>query len=92
MPDAPSRSHRLGYDDPDNEAEERAVEYTLREFYPNAEREQSAVNQHYKRTHWRDNAYYQPAGFPQPAFPEGGKKNLLLPLYEILIFHHYLEF
>ena len=51
-------------DDPGNEAEERAVEYPLREFYPNAEREQSAVNQHYKRTHWRDDAYYQPAGFP----------------------------
>jgi hypothetical protein len=24
--------------------------------------------------------------------PEGGKKNLLLPLNEVLIFHFYLEF
>lgn len=51
-------------DDSGDEAEERAVEYPLREFYPNAEREQGAVHQHHKRTHWRDNAYYQPAGFP----------------------------
>lgn len=51
-------------DDPGDKAEERAVEYPLREFYTNAEREQSAVNQHYKRTHWRDDTYYQPAGFP----------------------------
>lgn len=51
-------------DDPGNEAEERAVEYPLREFCPNSEREQSAVNQHNKRTNWRDNTYYQPAGFP----------------------------
>ena len=51
-------------DDPGDEPEQRAVEYPLREFYPNAEREQSAVNQHHERTHWRDNVYYQPAGFP----------------------------
>lgn len=51
-------------DDPCDEPEQRAVEYPLREFDPNAERAQSAVNQHYKRTHWRDDAYYQPAGFP----------------------------
>lgn len=51
-------------DDSGDEPEERAVEYPLREFYPKAEREQSAVNQHYKRTHWRNDAYYQPAGFP----------------------------
>lgn len=51
-------------DDPGDEAEERAVEYPLCELCTIAEREQSAVNQHNERTHWRDNAYYQPAGFP----------------------------
>lgn len=79
-------------DDPGNEPEQRAVEYPFREFYLNAEREHSAVNQHYKRTNWMDNTYYQPAGFPKPDFQEGGKKILLLPLDEILFFHFYLEF
>lgn len=51
-------------DDPGDEAKERAVEYPLRELYPIAEWEQRAVHQHHERTHWRDNAYYQPAGFP----------------------------
>ena len=51
-------------DDPGDEAKERAVEYPLREFDPNAEREQRAVHQHHKCTHWRDNAYYQPASLP----------------------------
>lgn len=51
-------------DDPGDEAKERAVEYPLRELCTIAEREQSAVNQHNERTHWRDNTYYQPAGFP----------------------------
>lgn len=51
-------------DDPGDEAKERAVEYPLGELCTIAEREQGAVNQHNERTHWRDNAYYQPAGFP----------------------------
>lgn len=51
-------------DDPGDEPEQRAVEYPLCEFCPIAQREQGAVNQHNKRTHWRDDTYYQPAGFP----------------------------
>ena len=51
-------------DDPGDEAEERAVEYPLCEFFPIAHGEQGTVNQHYKRTHWRDDTYYQPTGFP----------------------------
>ena len=45
-------------DDPGDEAEERAVEYPLCEFFPIAHVEQGTVDQHYKRTNWRDDANY----------------------------------
>lgn len=51
-------------DNPGDEPEQRAVEYPLCEFDPNAEREQGAVHQHNKRTNWRDDSNYQPTGFP----------------------------
>lgn len=60
----PAEAIRKTDDDPGNEAEERAVEYPLRKLYTIAEREQGAVYQHDKRTHWRDDANYQPASLP----------------------------
>ena len=47
-----------------DESEQRAVEYTLRELCTKSERKQGAVHQHNKYTHWRDDADYQPTGFP----------------------------
>lgn len=76
-----------GHDQPSDEPEQRAVEHPFGELSPITKREQRAVQQHNERTHWRDNPDYQPASFPQPAFPKSRQKNLLLPL-NVIFFHH----
>ena len=60
----PAEAIRKTDDDPGDKPEQRAVEYPLRKLYTIAEREQGAVYQHDKRTNWRDDANYQPTGFP----------------------------